>query len=445
MSKFTPHTEDEIKQMLSDIGVESVAALFSDIPADLKPKSFNLPAGMAEYEAFGKLNGLSAANKTERVLFMGGGYYDHFIPAAVDAMSSRAEFYTAYTPYQPEASQGTLQAIFEYQTMIAKLTGLDVSNASLYDGGTALYEAAAMAVRTNGRSRIIIDAGVNPIYRKILKTYVINQDIDIVEADLKDISTDREKIISLLDDRAAALILQTPNYFGIADDYTDLFKICDEKGITKISVFYPMSLGILKTPGEMGADIAVADGQSLGLPLSFGGPYLGIMAASKGYVRKMPGRIVGETLDKNGKKCYVLTLQAREQHIRREKATSNICSNQALCALRAVVYLSLLGKDGFRKISLLNLEKASYLKEKLAGFVEIKPGVTYNEFTVKLKSDAGEFVKKMEKAGFYAGIPASIYYPDKKNCLIVAVTEKRTLNEIDKFADAFKSALSQVA
>ena len=197
------------------------------------------------------------------------------------------------------------------------------------------------------------------------------------------------------------MILQTPNYFGIADDYTDLFKICDEKGITKISVFYPMSLGILKTPGEMGADIAVADGQSLGLPLSFGGPYLGIMAASKGYVRKMPGRIVGETLDKNGKKCYVLTLQAREQHIRREKATSNICSNQALCALRAVVYLSLLGKDGFRKISLLNLEKASYLKEKLAGFVEIKPGVTYNEFTVKLKSDAGEFVKKMEKAGFY--------------------------------------------
>ena len=372
MSKFTPHTDDEIKQMLSDIGVESVAELFSDIPADLKPKSFSLAAGMAEYEAFGKLNGLSAANKTERVQFMGGGYYDHFIPAAVDALSSRAEFYTAYTPYQPEASQGTLQAIFEYQTMMAKLTGLEVSNASLYDGGTALYEAAAMAVRTNGRSRIIIDAGVNPIYRKILKTYVINQDIDIVEADPKDISTDREKIISLLDDRASALIVQTPNYFGIADDYTDLFKICGEKGITKISVFYPMSLGILKTPGEMGADIAVADGQSLGLPLSFGGPYLGIMAASKEYVRKMPGRIVGETIDKNGKKCYVLTLQAREQHIRREKATSNICSNQALCALRAVVYLSLMGKDGFRKISLLNLEKASYLKEKLAGFVEIK-------------------------------------------------------------------------
>jgi glycine dehydrogenase subunit 1 len=441
MAKFTPHTENEIKEMLSDIGAQSMGSLFSDIPGPLKPKSFNLPEGMTEYEALSRLTTLSASNETGRILFMGGGFYDHFIPAAVDAVSSRAEFYTAYTPYQPEASQGTLQAIFEYQTMIAKLTGLEVSNASLYDGGTAIYEAAAMAIRTNGRSRIIIDAGVNPVYRKILKTYVINQDVDIIEADLKDISTDREKITALLDEQAAALIVQTPNYFGIADDYTDLFKICDEKGITKIMVFYPMSLGVLKTPGEMGADIAVADGQSLGLPLSFGGPYLGIMVASKGYVRKMPGRIVGETLDRNKKKCYVLTLQAREQHIRREKATSNICSNQALCALRAVVYLSLMGKEGFRKISLLNLERASYLKEKLGAFTEVKPGATFNEFTVKLKGDAGEFVKKMEKKGYYAGIPASIYYPDKKNYLIIAATEKRTVVEIDNFAEAFKSAL----
>jgi glycine dehydrogenase subunit 1 len=441
MAKFTPHTENEIKQMLSDVGAASIDSLFADIPSGLRPASFNLPEGMTEYEALNRLGSLSAANRTDKALFMGGGFYDHFIPAAVDAISSRAEFYTAYTPYQPEASQGTLQAIFEYQTMTAKLTGLDVANASLYDGGTAIYEAAAMAVRTNGRSKIIIDAGVNPVYRKILKTYVINQDVDIIEVDLRDIYTDREKIKSLLDDRTAALILQTPNYFGIVDDYSDLFKLCDEKEITKIAVFYPMSLGILKTPGEMGADIAVGDGQSLGLPLSFGGPYLGIMAASKGYVRKMPGRIVGETVDRNGKKCYVLTLQAREQHIRREKATSNICSNQALCALRAVVYLSLMGKEGFRKISLLNLERASYLKEKLVKFAEIKQGVTYNEFTVKLNGGAGEFVKKMEKKGYYAGIPASIYFPDKKNYLIVAVTEKRTIEEIDKFADAFKSAL----
>ena len=414
MAKFTPHTDNEIKEMLSDIGAPSIESLFSDIPGALKPKSFNLPEGMTEYEALSSLISLSASNGTGRVLFMGGGYYDHFIPAAVDAVSSRAEFYTAYTPYQPEASQGTLQAIFEYQTMMAKLTGLEVSNASLYDGGTAVYEAAAMAVRTNGRSRIIIDAGVNPVYRKILKTYVINQDVDIIEVDLKDISTDREKMTGLLDDRACALIVQTPNYFGIVDDYSDLFKICNEKGITKIMVFYPLSLGILKTPGEMGADIAVADGQSLGLPLSFGGPYLGIMAASKGYVRKMPGRIVGETLDRNSKKCYVLTLQAREQHIRREKATSNICSNQALCALRAVVYLSLMGKEGFRKISLLNLERASYLKEKLAAFTEVKQGVTFNEFTVKLKGDAGEFVKKMEKSGITRAYRLPYIIPTRK-------------------------------
>jgi glycine dehydrogenase subunit 1 len=441
MAKFTPHTESEIKEMLADIGAKDINALFADIPNELKPRSFNLPAGMTEYEAMADLNSLASKNMTGLVPFLGGGYYDHFIPAAVDAISSRAEFYTAYTPYQPEASQGTLQAVFEYQTMMAKLTGLEVSNASLYDGGTALYEAIAMAVRTNNRSRVIIDKGVNPVYRKIVKTYVINQEVDIVEVDLKDISTDRERIKALLDDKVSALVLQTPNYFGIADDYTDLFAAAEALSITKISVFYPMSLGIMKTPGEMGADIAVGDGQSLGLPLSFGGPYLGVMAASKGYVRKMPGRIVGETVDRNGAKCYVLTLQAREQHIRREKATSNICSNQALCALRAVVYLSLLGRDGFRKASLINLQKAEETKDALKKYAKVKEGTTFNEFTVDLGVDAKEFAKKMQSRGFLAGIPASIYYPDKKNYLIVAATEKRTENEINKFAEAFKSAL----
>ncbi len=441
MAKFTPHTESEIREMLAVTGSKDIDALFADIPAGLKPKSFDLPAGMTEYEALSKLNSLASKNKTNLTVFAGGGYYDHFIPAAVDAISSRAEFYTAYTPYQPEASQGTLQAIFEYQTMMAKLTGLEVSNASLYDGGTALYEAIAMAVRTNNRSRIIIDKGVNPLYRQIVKTYVINQEVEIVEVDLKDVSTDREKIKALLDEKASALVLQTPNFFGMADDYTDLFAAAEAKGITKIAVFYPMSLGIMKTPGEMGADIAVGDGQSLGLPLSFGGPYLGVMAASKGYVRKMPGRIVGETVDKNGTKCYVLTLQAREQHIRREKATSNICSNQALCALRAVVYLSLMGKEGFRKASLLNLQKGEELKEAIKKIADVKPGATFNEFTVDLKTNAAEFAKKMESKGFLAGVPASIHFPEMKNYLVVAATEKRTQDEITKYAEAFKSAL----
>ncbi len=441
MARFTPHTAAEVKEMLAVAGVSSIDGLFGDIPADLKPRSFNIPAGMTEYGALSALNSMAAKNNTSATLFMGGGYYDHFIPAAVDAISSRAEFYTAYTPYQPEASQGTLQAIFEYQTMIAKLTGLEVSNASLYDGGTALYEAIAMAIRTNNRSKVIIDKGVNPIYRQIVKTYVANQEIEIIEIDLNDIYTDREKIMSMFDESISAIVMQTPNYFGIADDFSDIFKAAQEKGITKIAVFYPMSLGILKTPGEMDADIAVADGQSMGLPLSFGGPYLGVMAASKGYVRKMPGRIVGETVDRNGNKCYVLTLQAREQHIRREKATSNICSNQALCALRAVVYLALLGKEGFRKASLVNFENAEYLKTKLKGIVEIKEGATFNEFTVNLKSDAVLFAKKMLAKGFAAGIPASLYYPGKNNYLMIAVTEKRTVKEMDDFAAAFKSAL----
>jgi glycine dehydrogenase subunit 1 len=439
MAQFTPHTKNEVKEMLGAIGLSKTEELFNDIPQDLKTKSFDIPKGMAEHEAMGLLNKMAARNNISAVSFMGGGYYDHFIPAAVDAISSRAEFYTAYTPYQPEASQGTLQAIFEYQTMMAKLSGLEVSNASLYDGGTALYEAIAMAVRSNGRTKIVMDAGVNPIYRNIVKTYIINQNIELIEVELRDIYCDKEKIKSLLDETISAVVLQTPNYFGIADDFSDIFKIAQEKAITKIAVFYPMSLGIMKTPGEMDADIAVADGQSLGLPLSFGGPYLGIMAASKGYVRKMPGRIVGETIDKKGAKCYVLTLQAREQHIRREKATSNICSNQALCALRAVVYLSLLGKEGFKKAALMNFDRTEYLKSKLKGLVEIKEGVTFNEFTVKLKKNAADFAKRMVKKGFAAGIPASLYYKGMDNYLIISATEKRTIGEIEGFVAAFKS------
>lgn len=440
MARFSPHTDDEIKEMLAVTGVKSVEELFRDIPADSRAKSFDLPEGMTEYSAMAKMQALADKNNVKTVNFLGGGYYDHFIPAAVDAISGRAEFYTAYTPYQPEASQGTLQAVFEYQSMIARLTGLDFSNASLYDGGTALYEAIAMAIRTNSRLKVVIDAGVNPLFRNIVNTYVINQDIEIVTADLKDISTDREKIKALLDDNTSALVLQSPNYFGIADDYSDLFALAESKGITKILVFYPVSLGALKSPAEMKADIAVADGQSLGLPLSFGGPYLGIMAASKNYVRKMPGRIVGETVDREGKRAFVLTLQAREQHIKREKATSNICSNQALCALRAAVHLSLLGKDGFKKLALINIEKSEGLKAMLAKVkgIEVKKGSTFNEFTVKLPGDAKAFVSKMAAKGIMAGIPASIFYPEKRNELIISVTEKRTMEELERYAENAK-------
>jgi glycine dehydrogenase subunit 1 len=439
MAKFTPHTEKQTAEMVSAIGVSSVAELFKAIPKELAPESFNLPAGMTEYEALARMTQLSCQNDISKTLFTGGGYYDHFIPAAVDAISGRAEFYTAYTPYQPEASQGTLRAIFEYQTMVAKLTGLDFANASLYDGGTALYEAIAVAVRTNNKNRVIIDSGVNPLYRRIVKTYTINLDVKIEEGKLADIRTDIEKIKAMIDDNVSAIVVQNPNFFGMVEDYTELFEYAASKGVISIAVFYPVSLGLIKTPGEMKADIAVGDGQSLGLPLSFGGPYLGLMAVNKKHVRKIPGRIVGETADKEGKKAYVLTLQAREQHIKREKATSNICSNQALCALRAVVYLALIGKGGFKDLALINLEKAELLKEKLkAAGVKVKEGATFNEFTIEVKGGARQFVEKMAKKGISAGVPASLFYEGMDNYVIVAATEKRTDEEIEKFAKAVK-------
>ena len=407
MARFTPHTDQDVREMLEDIGVDSVEKLFADIPKNLRPRSFDLPAGRSENETVSEFHKMARRNRTDLVSFLGGGYYDHFIPAAVDTVSSRSEFFTAYTPYQPEASQGTLRAIFEYQTMIAGIAGLDYANASLYDGGTALYEAIAMAVRTNNRKKVIIDAGVNPLFKRIVRTYVINIDVDIVEVDLKDIHTDAEKMESHLDENTAALVVQNPNFFGIVADYEKLFEEARAIGIVSILVFYPLSLGVVKTPGEMKADIAVGEGQSLGLPLSFGGPYLGLMAVEKKFVRKMPGRIVGETVDRAGRKSFVLTLQAREQHIRREKATSNICSNQALCALRAVVYLSLMGKEGFRNTALLCMERAQRLKDELKKIpgVRVPEGQTFNEFTAVLPVKAADFVERMFAAGFAAGLP----------------------------------------
>ena len=444
MARFTPHTDSEVKQMLKTIGIGSVDELFADIPEDLRPQSFDLPAGKTENESVKIFTDLARRNRIDYVSFLGGGYYDHFIPAAVNTISSRSEFYTAYTPYQPEASQGTLRAVFEYQTMIAGITGLDFANASLYDGGTALYEAIALAVRSTNRTKILVDKCINPVYLRIIKTYVINLDIEIIEVNPADIYADKDTIASLLDDRTAAVVVQNPNFFGIVEDFEDLFTFAETKGAVSILVFYPISLGILKTPGEMKADIAVGEGQSLGLPLSFGGPYLGLMSVDKKFVRKMPGRIVGETTDRNGRKAYVLTLQAREQHIRREKATSNICTNQALCALRAVVYLSLLGKEGFKKTALLNLERAEYLKEGLKKIksMDVKDGQTFNEFTVALPIKASDFIRRILDRGYVAGLPASIFFKEMTNYLIISATEKRTESEIDAFVDAAREVLS---
>ncbi|MFH0855820.1 MAG: aminomethyl-transferring glycine dehydrogenase subunit GcvPA [Candidatus Omnitrophota bacterium] len=441
---YIPHTQDDIRQMLKVIGAASIDDLFKDIPIELKPKSFNIPAAKSEFEVTQHLRKLSAKNATHLTNFVGAGFYDHFIPAAVEAIAGRPEFYTAYTPYQPECSQGWLQAIYEYQTVICELTGLDVANASLYDGGTALYEAAMMAVRLTRRNKIIVDSGVNLIYRTMLYTYTSNLSVEFVEIPVVHGQSSREELFKHLDDKTAAVILQNPNFFGAIDDYSDVVERVRKSGALAIASVYPVSLGMLKPPGEMGFDIATGEGQSLGIPLSFGGPYLGFMSVKKEIVRSMPGRIVGETVDSDGKRGFVLTLQTREQHIRREKATSNICSNEALCALRAVVFAALLGRDGLKELAEHNYQKAEFAKKVLSRIpdVEVKSSSpTFNEFTICLKRHADEVVYRMIDKGFACGFPLGRFYKGMDNYLLVAVTEKRTKEEICLFADSLEAVL----
>ncbi len=441
---YIPHTEVEKKEMLKAIGVKSVDELFKDIPASLRPKSFNIPEGKSEFEVIEHLKLLARKNATHLTNFVGAGFYDHYIPAAVDALASRPEFYTSYTPYQPECSQGWLQAIYEYQTIICELTGLDVSNASLYDGGTALYEAAMMAVRLTGRKKIIVNSGVNLIYRTMLYTYTSNLSIEFVETPVVRGQSCREDIYKNLDDKTAAVIVQNPNFFGAVDDFSDIVERVHSKGALAIASVYPVSLGMLKSPGEMGFDIATGEGQSLGIPLSFGGPYLGLIAVKKEHMRQLAGRIVGATVDKDGKRGFVLTLQAREQHIRRERATSNICSNEALCALRALIYTALLGKTGMRELAKLNYEKAEFAKsalDKVSGVKVKRSSPTFNEFTVQLPKNADEVVYRMINKGFACGFPLGRFYKGMDNYLLVAVTEKRTKEEIVNFANSLEAAL----
>jgi glycine dehydrogenase subunit 1 len=434
---YTPHTPQDIQEMTAKIGIKNEEELFSAIPNNLQAKSFDLPKGLSEFEVFEKFKSLSQKNDTAKICFLGGGYYDHIIPAAVDALSMRSEFYTAYTPYQAEASQGTLQALYEYQSMICELTGMEVTNASMYDGGTATAEAALMAVRITKRKKILIDSGINPIYLKIVKTYLAYHDlkIEVIERG-KDIS-------SSIDETCAGFIFQNPDFFGNIKDYTNTIEALHVKGILAIASTYPIALGMIKTPGEMGVDIVCADAQSLGNPLSFGGPSFGILATKEKYVRNLPGRIVGQTLDRNGKRAFVLTLQAREQHIRRDKATSNICSNQNLMALRATIFLSLLGKEGFSELANLNFQKANYLKNELSQIVKIEnKEPTFNEFVISLPLSSEQFLNKMEEKGFFAGLDLSKFYENSQNSVLVSVTEKRTKEQIDSFVKACKEVLS---
>ncbi len=435
---------EEAREMLKSIGLADFDQLFKEVPRNLQTNSFDLPEGISELEMNRKLSAMAEKNNLKLLNFCGGGFYDHFIPAAVDALANRAEFYTAYTPYQPEAAQGTLQAIYEYQSAICRLTGMTVANASLYDGGTAVFEAAMMALRITRRQKVLLDAGINPLYRAIVKTHSANQDFIFEEIPLADGLTDHAKLAEMLDDQTAAVIFQNPNFFGAIDDYTEAVELTHKAGALAVFSVYPISLGLLKTPGEMGADIVIGEGQSLGLPLSCGGPYLGFMATDTKYVHRMPGRLVGAAKDAAGKRGFVLTLQAREQHIRREKATSNICSNQALCALRALIHLSLLGKAGLVEYAEICAANAAYAMEKLTSI----PGVTatfpqqyFNEFSLTLPKPATEVVRSLLAQGFAAGLPLSQHYPARLNDLLMAFTEKHTKTDIDSLTAALASAL----
>ncbi len=446
MSDYIANTEKDTLEMLKAIGAGSIDELFSDILPHQKPKSFNLPEGRSEFEVYNHLKNLSKKNASNLICFLGAGFYDHYIPSIVDHLSSRSEFYTAYTPYQPECSQGTLQAIYEYQSAICRMTGMEIANASLYDGGTALYEAMMMARRSTGRNRVLIDKAVSPIYRTIVYSYTKNLNIEFVEIPVTHGQTDRDSIKKHLNNETACIILQNPNFFGAIDDHADIVEQAHKVGALVVESVYPIALGVLKTPGEMGADIVTGEGQSLGLPLSFGGPYLGFMASKKDFARKMPGRIVGQTVDTEGRRSFVLTLQAREQHIRREKATSNICSNEALCALRAIIYLSSLGKEGLKEVARLNHEKCEFAKNllsKIKGVSVKQSSPTFNEFTVVLPKDPVEVIADMIEKGFAAGFPIGRCYQDMKNYMIVAVTEKRTKEEIVQYAKSLEAVLKK--
>ena len=444
---YCPSTPDEVREMLSVIGAAGIDDLFAPIPTHLRAQSFDLPAGMSEFEMMDRLKGLEKLNGAAVTPFIGGGCYDHIIPATVDHLAGRAEFYTAYTPYQPECSQGTLQALFEYQTAICRLTGMETSNASLYDGATALAEAALMAMRATGRHRIVVDGGVSPFSREVVRTYLENLSVEIMEIVSRDGGIDQEALLAALDDTTAAVLIQNPTFYGTVEDLTPIAAAAHEKGALLVVSAYPVSLGLVKSPGEMGADIAVGDGQSLGNPLSFGGPSFGFIGALKKHIRNMPGRIVGETIDSQGRRGFVLTLQAREQHIKRQKATSNICSNQGLCALRGLIFLASLGKEGVRELAGLNRDKAEYAKGKLAaidGVSLVNTGPTFNEFTLRLPKNADEIVERLLKQGIAAGVPLGTWEPELSDCLVVTVTEKRSRGEIDRLAEALHRELKGV-
>jgi glycine dehydrogenase subunit 1 len=439
---YVLNTPDDRRAMLEQVGVGSVEDLFGRIPPALRlNRPLAVPPALTELELTQHLQGLAARNRPagEAVCFLGGGSYDHFIPAVVDTVAGRGEFYTAYTPYQAEASQGSLQAFFEFQTLICQLTGLDVANASLYEGGSAVAEAVLMALNVaSGRHKVLVAESVHPEYRQTLATYVANLDARVTTLPTPHGFLDPDDCKRAVDDQTACVVVQHPNFFGNLEEVEAVAAVARARGALFVVSFDPISLGLLKRPGQYGADIAVAEGQSLGTPMAYGGPYLGILACREEYVRKMPGRLVGQTVDRRGKRCWVLTLQTREQHIRREKATSNICTNQGLLALRATAYLAALGPQGLRETAELCVRKAHYAAERLAGVPGVRPRFDrpfFKEFTLQADGDVPGLLAGLLADGYHAGLHLGRWYPRFGDCFSVAVTEKRTKGEIDGLAE----------
>jgi glycine dehydrogenase subunit 1 len=446
-SRYLPHTEDEIRKMLDAVGIDKVDDLFEAIPAAVRLSgSLRLPSPLSETDLLRRIEGLGspAFCGGPWASFLGAGAYHHFIPAVVPALASRSEFYTAYTPYQPEISQGTLQAIFEFQTLVCQLTGMEVANASLYDGATAVAEAVLMAHRITRRRKVLLAETVHPDYRRVLQTYLDPAEHEIVPLPFHKTrgSVGPDALTSLLDGEVSSVVIQSPNFFGIVEDLAAMSGPVHRAGGLLVAGFTEaVALGAVAPPGEAGADIVAGEGQSFGIPPSFGGPYLGLFSTRESFVRSMPGRLVGETVDIEGKRGFVLTLATREQHIRREKATSNICTNEGLCALMATIFLATLGREGLKEMARMNLSKARYAVKRAADVAGCEPafdGPVFNEFVLRLEEDPGKTLSRMKEEKILGGLPLSRWFPEFDRHLLVTVTEMTGKEEIDRWAEALR-------
>ncbi len=438
--RYLPQTENDVRDMLARIGIENVSDLFEHIPEALRlEKPLALPEALSESELTVVLNRMQKRNPQpdDYVQFLGAGAYRHFTPALINHLLLRGEFMTSYTPYQPEVSQGTLQAIFEFQSMISRLTGMEIANASMYDGASALAEAVLMAGRVTGRKEFLVSRAAHSEYRQVVETYTRGAELNIKEIPIaKNGATDLDFVADNLNENVGAVVLQSPNFFGVVEQYPDLGERLEKNGtLLIVAVAEPLSLGILKPPGEHGADIVVGEGQGFGIPVSFGGPYVGFFATREKFFRQVPGRLVGETVDQNNQKAYTLTLSTREQHIRRERATSNICTNQGLCALAATIYMATLGKQGLRDVAAMNAQKAHYLKnelEKLPGYNVRFEAEIFNEFVLDCPEPAETILEKLYPEKILAGVALGRWYPEMQNSLLLCATETNTREEMDR-------------